>query len=57
MQAANFLNEQFCGQTLDEVREGVLARLREERTLYDQLLGLALRLASSSLENLERHDG
>jgi heat-inducible transcriptional repressor len=36
------------------VREGVLIRLREDRTLYDQLLGLALRLASSSLENLER---
>ena len=54
VRAANYLNEQFSGQTLDEVREGVLTRLREERTLYDQLLGLALRLASSSLENLER---
>ncbi len=54
VRAANYLNEQFAGQTLDQVREGVLTRLREERTLYDQLLGLALRLASSSLENLER---
>jgi heat-inducible transcriptional repressor len=54
VRAANYLNEQFCGQTLDQVREGVLIRLREDRTLYDQLLGLALRLASSSLENLER---
>lgn len=54
VRAANYLNEQFSGQTLDHVREGVLVRLREERTLYDQLLGLALRLASSSLENLER---
>ena len=54
VQAANYLNEEFAGRTLDEVREGVLTRLREERTLYDQLLGLALRLASSSLENLER---
>ncbi|MGH9173232.1 MAG: heat-inducible transcriptional repressor HrcA, partial [Vicinamibacterales bacterium] len=53
VRAANYLNEQFAGQTLDQVREGVLAKLREERTLYDQLLGLALRLASSSLENLE----
>ncbi len=57
VQAANYLNEEFCGRTLDEVREGVLARLREERTLYDQLLGLALRLASSSLENLRAADG
>jgi heat-inducible transcriptional repressor len=54
VQAANYLNEQFEGQTLDQVRAGVLTRLQEERSLYDQLLGLALRLASSSLENLER---
>lgn len=51
--AANFLNNEFSGRTLEEVREGVLTRLREERTLYDQLLGLALRLASSSLEKTE----
>jgi heat-inducible transcriptional repressor len=50
--AANYLNKEFAGRTLDEVREGVLSRLREERTLYDQLLGLALRLASSSLANM-----
>lgn len=54
VQASNFLNAEFSGRTLDEVREGVLARLREERSLYDQLLGLALRLASQSFENLER---
>lgn len=46
--AANYLNAEFSGRTLEQVREGVLTRLREERTLYDQLLGLALRLASSS---------
>jgi heat-inducible transcriptional repressor len=54
VQAANFLNSEFSGHTLDEVREGVILRLKEERSLYDQLLGLALRLASSSFENLER---
>ena len=46
--AASYLNTEFAGRTLEQVREGVLERLREERTLYDQLLGLALRLASSS---------
>jgi heat-inducible transcriptional repressor len=51
-QAANYLNSEFSGRTLADVREGVLERLREERTLYDQLLGLALRLASSSLEGI-----
>lgn len=54
VKAANFLNEAFSGRTLDDVREGVLMRLREERALYDQLLGLALRLASSSLMNLDQ---
>lgn len=52
-QAANYLNSEFSGRTLAEVREGVLERLRQERTLYDQLLGLALRLASSSLETMD----
>jgi heat-inducible transcriptional repressor len=52
--AANFLNMEFSGRTLDEVREGVLTRLREERSLYDQLLGLALRLASTSFASADR---
>ena len=53
-QAANFLNSEFSGRTLDEVRGGVVERLKEQRSLYDQLLGLALRLASSSFENLDQ---
>jgi heat-inducible transcriptional repressor len=52
--AANYLNLEFAGRTLEEVREGVLTRLREERTLYDQLLGLALRLASTSFSDPEQ---
>ena len=52
--AANYLNAEFSGRTLEEVREGVITRLREERTLYDQLLGLALRLASSSLASTDQ---
>lgn len=54
VQAANFLNAEFSGRTLDEVRTGLVERLKEERSLYDQLLGLALRLASTSFENLDR---
>ncbi|HUQ86699.1 MAG TPA: heat-inducible transcriptional repressor HrcA [Vicinamibacterales bacterium] len=54
VQAANFLNSEFSGRKLDEVRAGVVERLKEERSLYDQLLGLALRLASSTFENLDR---
>lgn len=52
--AANYLNAEFSGRTLEQVREGVLTRLREERTLYDQLLGLALRLASTSFASTDR---
>lgn len=52
VQAANYLNSQFSGMTLAEVREAVRLQLLEERSLYDQLLALALRLASSSLEDL-----
>lgn len=48
-QAANYLNAEFRGRTLLEVRQAVVERLREERTLYDALMARALRLASSSL--------
>jgi heat-inducible transcriptional repressor len=54
IQAANFLNSEYCGLPLNQVREGVLERLREERSLCDELLGLSLRLAMRSLENLEK---
>ena len=52
-QAANYLNSEFRGCSLSEVRQAVLDRLREERTLYDQLMARALRLASSTFEGLE----
>lgn len=54
VQAANYLNSQFAGMTLAEVREAVRSRLLEERLLYDQLLALALRLADSSLGEIDR---
>jgi heat-inducible transcriptional repressor len=52
-QAANYLNEQFRGRSLLEVRRAVLERLREERTLYDELLARALRLASTTFEDID----
>ena len=51
-QAANYLNTEFAGLPLLDVREAVTARLEQERTLYDQLLTRALRLAKSTLEQL-----
>jgi heat-inducible transcriptional repressor len=55
VQAANYLNTEFAGLPLDQVREAVLDRIEQERTLCDQLLTRALRLARSTLEALPRH--
>ena len=52
VQAANYLNTEFAGLPLVQVRDAVLERLRQERTLYDQLLARALRLAQSTLDEL-----
>lgn len=51
-QGATYLNREFAGLPIWEVRAGIIAQLREERMLYDQLLSRALRLASSTLEEL-----
>ncbi len=52
-QAANYLNSEFRGHSLSEVRQGIVDRLSEERTLYDHLLSRALRLGSTTFEGLE----
>ena len=52
VQAANYLNTEFAGLRLADVREAVLARLQQERSLYDELLGRALRLAQQTLDTL-----
>jgi heat-inducible transcriptional repressor len=52
-EAANYLNQEFKGRSLVEVRHAVIERLREERTLYDELMARALRLASSTFEDID----
>ena len=49
---ANYLNCEFTGKPLWEVRLSIIAMLRQERMLYDELLSSALRLASSTLEDI-----
>ena len=49
---ANYLNAEFTGLPLWNVRAAVTERLRQQRMLYDQLLSRALRLASSTLEDM-----
>lgn len=51
-QAANYLNHEFKGKSLVEVRAAVLERLSQERTLYDELMARALRLASTTFEDI-----
>ena len=51
-QAANYLNVEFAGLPLHRSREAVLERLREERTLYDELAARAMRLATSTFADL-----
>ncbi len=51
-QAANYLNSEFAGMPLIDVRTAVLERFRQERTLYDRLLTRALFLASSTLDQI-----
>ena len=52
-QAANYLNTEFKGRSLSDVRQLVVDRLLEERTLYDALMARALRLASRTFEELD----
>jgi len=53
--AANYLNTEFGGLPLDDVREALQARLEMDRSLYDELLRRALRLAQASLNDISRH--
>jgi heat-inducible transcriptional repressor len=50
-QTSNYLNVEFSGLSLDDVREAILARLSEERVRYDRIMARALRLARTSFEH------
>lgn len=51
-QAATYLSREFTGLSLSEVRDRIAATLQHERTLYDELLSRALRLARSTFDQL-----
>lgn len=48
--AAEYVNREFSGVPLAQVRAAVVARLAEERSLYDQLMARAYEIASQTLE-------
>lgn len=51
-QAANYINQEFAGLSLPDVRAAIVERLTEERLLYDALMRRALVLAQSGLEQI-----
>ena len=51
-QGANYLNTEFAGRPLHTVRAAMVEQLRHERILYDALLSRALKLASSTLDEM-----
>ncbi len=53
-QAANFLNAEFKGRSLSDIRQAILDRLNEDRHLYDQLKARALRLGSRTFDGMQR---
>jgi len=51
-QSANYLNREFSGRTLAEIRAAIVASMQEDRVLYDRLVSRALTLASSTLDEV-----
>lgn len=50
--AANYVNSEFGGLTIHEARAAIVERLKQERSLYDELAARALRLARSGLADM-----
>lgn len=47
-QAANYLNEQFAGRDLHQVRERIVAELQDERERVNQLMATAIEMAQKT---------
>ena len=50
-QAANYLNAEFSGRSLSEIRASILKLMHEEKALFDKLLQNAVILCSESIED------
>ncbi len=55
-EAARYLNSEFSGLSLTQVRTAIVQNLKEERGRYNRLMARALRLARSSFEGLGEPD-
>jgi len=52
-QTANYLNAQFAGKSLLEIRAEIMKLMHEEKTLFDKLLQTAVILCSQSIDGEE----
>jgi heat-inducible transcriptional repressor len=55
--AARYLNAEFGGKSLSEIRAEILKLMHEEKTLFDKLLQTAVILCSQSIEDEEDRFG
>ena len=54
---ANYLNAEFAGKSLSEIRADIIKLMHEEKALFDKLLQTAVILCSQSIENEEDNLG
>ncbi len=54
---ANYLNREFIGKSLSEIRAEILKLMHEEKALFDKLLQTAVILCSQSIEDDENNPG
>lgn len=54
---ANYLNAEFAGRSLSEIRAQILKLMHEEKALFDKLLQTAVILCSQSIEDEEDSPG
>jgi heat-inducible transcriptional repressor len=53
---ANYLNQEFSGQPLRSIRQGLLERLAEEKAQYDVLLQQAMKVGEKTFDSAEASD-
>ena len=56
-QTARYLNAEFCGKSLLEIRAEIIKLMKKEKALYDRLLRNAILLCERSLEGEENAAG
>lgn len=54
-QAANFLNQQFSGQDVEQIRESLLKDLDQTRQAVDNVMKTAVEVANKALSNEDDH--